>query len=665
MQKWYWIELIGFDNTQADYGVKAFLERTQAKVDGVSLLFANLEFVVDYQNADGETELLPCHCSYGGYLHGDERDRQVWTNVQLRALVRELHKNGVKVAFSLFDFFSYRTDDGKRVESGFIQAHRELLYLNKNGDVGSTVCPLKRLRSGEYFQDVFVRKLKEVLAYYGFDGVQIADGLSSYRPALQRGDMCDELVSQFVADTKINDSNLAPVGESKKAYQRRRKYIIENLYSAWLQWNSERWAKFYDCLYKAFETEKTELYFNSVWTRDPFEAYLRYGIDYKTTMYKANAIMVEWAAAANLHCIGDNGGVYLPPDKKPDYLYQFALMQQSIKAYMPSVPQYTLSAIKDTFEQWNLMDVAPTEQESVFVSRNHNFVFTGERYENASQGPWYCLSSGVSAEQWSKLNRIETVSGIETVQAPLGFLRVWGDDIRAETKRYLQTHDYSRSQLSYELFASGLCLGGAVRTEHVERVAAPLLVMNPDTLTEAELQSLANTRLPMAIIGTENTVQGATCVYQGKYISVWVKNINVDARAFDVLKRYDAPKACKQTPYLPFDGLWTCPLAYRTLSKTFFKTLAKVLNKAFGLPLSVGKRSDCTINVWKIGEKRYRGLLVNPAHSYNNAEVKMPFALKSVKILNKSRNHKTTVRGDIFYEKVCPRGVSIIEIEEE
>ena len=57
--------------------------------------------------------------------------------------------------------------------------------------------------------------------------------------------------------------------------------------------------------------------------------------------------------------------------------------------------------------------------------------------------------------------------------------------------------------------------------------------------------------------------------------------------------------------------------------------------------------------------------MVNPAHSYNNAEVKMPFALKRVTVLNKSRNHNVTVRGNMFYEKVSPRGVSIIEIEEE
>ena len=275
-----------------------------------------------------EINFPPCHCSYGGYLHGDERDRQQWTNLQLRSLVRELQKNEVKVALSTFDFFAYATDEGKRVESGFISRHKELLYLDKNGQLGGTVCVLKRLKTGEYFEKIFIEKLKEAAKYYGFDGVQMGDGLSSFRPSVQNGDMGDDLVSQFVVDMGINDKNLAEVRNSKAAYMRRRKYVIEYLHFQWLQWSAKRWARFYEKIYDAFQGESVALYFNSVWTRDPFEAYLRYGIDYKTTMYKADAIMLEWATAANINSVGDNGDVYIPPDKRVDYLFQFFLTQQ-------------------------------------------------------------------------------------------------------------------------------------------------------------------------------------------------------------------------------------------------------------------------------------------------------------------------------------------------
>ena len=663
MEKWYWIELIGFDNTQKDYGVGDFLSRTEGKVNGVSLLFSNLSFVLDHENTQTQTPLAQCHCSYGGYLHGDERDRQAWTNFQLRALVQELQKNNVKVAASFFDYFAYTTDDGERVESAFVSKHKEVVYLNRNGENGHTVCLLKRLNSGEYFDEIFAEKLKQTVAFYGFDGVQIGDGLSSFRPSIQNGDMGDDLVAQFKADTGIDDKKLVAVAASVTAYKRRRKYIIDHLYLQWIQWCADRWARCYEKIYKAFENTNVALYFNSVWTRDPFEAYVRYGIDYQTTMYKADGIMVEWATAANINSVGDNGGVYLPPEKRVDYLYQFALAHQSIKAYCPNVLQYTMSAIKDTYEQWNLMGVAPMELESSFFFRNQGYAFTGTEYQPVSQGPWYCLSSGIQRGEWQKLHALEGVSRVESVQKPLGFVLVVGTDTRTEAARYLQTFDYGRSQLSYELFSSGLCLCAMVRAEHIQNVDAPLLILSPDTLTEKELACVEASGRPMVIVGTKNTVSGAIQVYQGKYISVWMKNMSTNGMDFSILAKCDTPKACKKSMHLPFRGLWTCPLPYNSLPKTFFKALSKLLNEAFDVPRLVSRRCNGGIVGWQVDDNKYRVAIFNATHTYYNSEVRMPFAVKKAAAVNKSGNHKVAVFGNILCEKVSPRGTSILEIE--
>ena len=97
MDRWYWVELIGFDNEAEDYGVEAFLSRN-VSTTGVSLLFAHIDFLFH----EGE-ELLPTACSYGGHEYNRERRRQVWTKTQLRGLVRQLHSRGIKVFFSCFD----------------------------------------------------------------------------------------------------------------------------------------------------------------------------------------------------------------------------------------------------------------------------------------------------------------------------------------------------------------------------------------------------------------------------------------------------------------------------------------------------------------------------------------------------------------------------------
>ena len=78
MERWYWIELIGFDNEADDYGVGAFLARN-VSTDGVSILFSHIDFLF---NEDKEL-LAPTACSYYGHEYNRERRRQNWTVTQL------------------------------------------------------------------------------------------------------------------------------------------------------------------------------------------------------------------------------------------------------------------------------------------------------------------------------------------------------------------------------------------------------------------------------------------------------------------------------------------------------------------------------------------------------------------------------------------------------
>ena len=66
IEKWYWIELIGFDNTLPDYGAESFVSRA-GDVYGVSLLFSNVDFVCgltrsaakNFRRAIAVTRLIP------------------------------------------------------------------------------------------------------------------------------------------------------------------------------------------------------------------------------------------------------------------------------------------------------------------------------------------------------------------------------------------------------------------------------------------------------------------------------------------------------------------------------------------------------------------------------------------------------------------------------
>ena len=89
-EKWIWMELIGFDNSLPDYGVKSYLDNCGFVPDGVSLLLTWIEFPMQHLGLDRERLLSPCECSYGAHPANAQRRRQNWTNFQLRDLIHTL-----------------------------------------------------------------------------------------------------------------------------------------------------------------------------------------------------------------------------------------------------------------------------------------------------------------------------------------------------------------------------------------------------------------------------------------------------------------------------------------------------------------------------------------------------------------------------------------------
>ena len=194
-QKWIWIELIGFDNTLADYGVRNYLERCKFVPDGMSLLLTWTEFVLGYKGMVHEYELHPNEQSYGGHPASPERKRQNWTNYQLKGLIKELHQYDIKVYLSYFNFAGDYIHNNRRY----------LLETTANNTTIGTINVLKILDDGTPFEDVLQTATIQVLKDYHFDGIQIADGISSYRLALQYGDYSDNMVKQFLDHSKINN----------------------------------------------------------------------------------------------------------------------------------------------------------------------------------------------------------------------------------------------------------------------------------------------------------------------------------------------------------------------------------------------------------------------------------------------------------------------------
>ncbi|MBO4292013.1 MAG: hypothetical protein J5898_08915 [Lachnospiraceae bacterium] len=182
---WIWTELLAFDNTRPDFGVKEYLASVGEPPTGISFL-TGIDFVFQHVSPEtAEKTLPPDLCSRSGHSTNGKRQRQAWTNIQIRDLIKELHRYGVKVVFNVFRGY---------LKNYFHQEFIGEFSREKRLDL------LGNLKDGRKTRDVFFEKLKETISNYGFDGWQAADGIAAPWTSILFPTDC--VIRQFVEKEK-------------------------------------------------------------------------------------------------------------------------------------------------------------------------------------------------------------------------------------------------------------------------------------------------------------------------------------------------------------------------------------------------------------------------------------------------------------------------------
>ena len=629
MERWYWIELIGFDNEAEDYGVDAFLSRA-VSVTGVSLLFAHADFLF----SDSE-ELADTACSYGGHEYNRERRRQKWTRTQLGGLVRTLQSRGVKVFFSVFDL----TEDIK---------DPNWLCFDRNGVAAKLIYVLKENgRVGERVVDAIVSVMDE----FGFDGLQLGDGLSSNRRPVENSDFTANFCGQSEIDIpeRLMDEGV---------YAERREWILKNRRYEWTEFIARGWERFYRRL---FERINKPIMFNMAWTRDPFEAFYRYGLDYRRCCVdKAFAIMIEEnSATRGITAPEDEGGVDHPLAARDAFTYEYALMQQSVKLFTDGLKQISLMPISDTQEQWDALRHCPTELTRATVKRYNNFVYRKGGFETCCDAPHYCLSDGIAAEDWRWLAKQESYR-IPTPDFADGFAAVLNKNaIYSELRRFCEKRSYYGSALHRELVMGGLDLSVQLDLSDVPgfNKAKCLVVTDLRGYTTDEKKTLAAARLPILAIGedVDLPLEKKAC-YKGKYISAALYG---DATKVDLgrLSKYDKTLRGKRPL---FGEKWTEPLHYPRLVADFWRLLGQIMNSAFGTDVSAVP--EVKLNSFICGDEKYI-ILSNDLHTYCLPKVATASAIVEATALMKEKGYNVKVNGREFCVRIPPRCVEIVKIK--
>ncbi len=481
-KKFIWADLRAFDNTAPGLGVPEYLGNLSFKPDALFLCLSNPDFVFLHNTVSVDLPLEHRFTVYGGTA----LPAQSWTTFQLKQFLAEMHKAGVKVLASMFMLTAY----GEPGVDDWFQKHPEVLTCYKDGTIGHMANPLKRLSTGQLFEDVFLDSLVKTLIAYGFDGYHAADGSTHLSVPLSEADFSDDMVSQFLAHSNIElpspyrkqcDSDVG-------AMKMRADWIWNQKKIEWVAFWRYRWAGFWRKVAKACKEKRKMIVANQPWTMPPYEAIYRYGFDYKVLEeIGIDALVVETVAGPT------QLGGYTPAVNEVSkiWLEDATAMVMCVKAYVPSLPLVFLLCVQDENEQWDTLRLAPAFLEKEIFSYSLTFYLNDQgKLGRCLDGFVVCLGVGLSKAEWTGISetaaRAFSIPSAEGLKNS-GVTAIWSDQVMEnQLKHNLAAgtewprpplHSYVRN-LSHE----GAPIRTIVRVENIQKTHAPLLLVSPGDL---------------------------------------------------------------------------------------------------------------------------------------------------------------------------------------
>ena len=646
--KGIWIELIGFDNALPDYGVREYLSRMPVKPEFVSLLLFDAELVHTHAGLERDFPLGDLQCSYFGRPFNEERRRQDWTAFQLRGLVAELKKHGLDVFPSFFDFVitpdRAKRHEVRRRDPVWIDSHPELLTVDRTGKRrDEDFCLWKHLADGTLYEDFFVNKLIAFLKDYGFTGFHGSDGFGHPRLALCKGDFSPDMTAQFAEFANLTLPEL-PLPELAT-------WILANEREAWSRFHAARHAAFWSKIASALKRENLHCYLNSCWTRDPFEALFRYGVDYrKLAACGIDGFFAE-ASAAVRELEGWN-------DVEPDCLDQCLAIIQRTAAMVPETLLVLLGCTKDGMEQYNALRHAPTWMRAESYTLNNLFC-EGKR---CTEGVLICLGDGISPGEWRTVDAVHTLalSDDNTPSLPPVMHTVWSTkafdrEFAAYAAKFPPERFPSSNTLLTELLHAGAAL---VSQLTVERLAAteeklPLAVFNPAFFPDDEWE-LVEKRAGLLFL--------AGVMRDGGFRVELREN---GRQLFREAAELAAPKSAEEPTS------WLKPLPECEASdRGIYARGAAELNARVGMVVPDGEGNDLQTWGWFTSGKTLRILARNRREIYLNGVLRVRGKVEAVRILSEDPSlpvkfvpAPNAPDATLLPVKIPPHGAVVLEAE--
>lgn len=656
---WLWIELIGFDNTVKDFGVNKFLNKTSFIPEAVILLVYSPDFIHLHDNLNKERKLLPEVCAYAARPRSEERMRQNWTNYQLLGLINELHQYNILVFCSFFNLFKpliIINDNNKR----WAINHPELYEVDRKGNKYSAINPLHTMNNDKLYQDFFKRKLLTVLKDYNFDGYHGADGYSSTRNPLSEVDFSDDMVNQFVQAMDIElpqPISLICEYESKKI-ETRANWILDNKKELWLKFYSDRWFEFWSDITELLHQAKKKVVLNTAWTRAPFEAYYRYGIDYTELAETGiDTFIVETVAP-----VMETGGY----DRKVNSHYDFMSMLMLIKCSTSGVSLKCLQTVHDDCEGWDILHHAPTvlERDIYSFSNLYNYDKSGE-LKRCSSGPVICLSDSINNSEWQWLQEKINLGFSFSPKNISGATMIWSHtQIKKGVTDYLKTGRWSPHKILYELMVRGAAIYKSANIDFVNQVKGPILIPASHLLSEDELESVFSyDRGTIIFIGakmclTQRPDYTFRDIYNPESLFCLIYNTSYSLEDIDYSDIRE-----KQVPYFSSreePSTWLEELPYCRVSDGFLQNCVQVINRCSGIQ-KICDNKNIQVQCLQAERDKLIVFIGNDSNQYCNVEIKLRHKIKDIQVLTPFPVMPVNFDNKQFKIKVPGKGMVVLK----
>ncbi len=411
----------------------------------------------------------------------------------------------------------------------------------------------------------------------------------------------------------------------------------------------------------ALHGEGKQAMFNTTWTRDPFEAIYRYGIDYKKIADTGVDMFIVEAVGACTE-IGGQGYRY------PNFFYAILSTVLLTKAQVPGMRINFLNALLDRTEEWDVLHHAPTFLErEIYTYANLYYRDSCGKLKRCFEGFIACLAQDISHEEWSWLQDKWNLGFSMTPQSIMGPTLVWSDNaLKNQLGDFIGTRTATTHKILYELMAKGASIYSVVDVSHIENMRGPLLVINPHLFPEEELKQIfAYKNGPVILIGKKMNLSVKPDfqfedVYSPNQLFCSVHGLK---KKFEIkIKGDEKEKIPKDMAGVKDPFFFTQELYFRKISDSFLKGCAQIISASTnGIKVSSGEDSVKVLTMEQ-EKSKLRLLIGNDSHFYASPEIDMGKDIGNIKNLTEFPEKPIIPDGSKFRVKIPGKGMVVLDI---